>query len=102
MLTTSRIATLGFILGISTNAFAGMFPEEGKGKGIWRIAGEAVNLQQSANVDVVSSAGAAFGLLTEPMTSVSTDGASEIPFFAVDTPFDWGWGIDLAYIFPSH
>lgn len=82
----------GLNLIFSASALAGYFPKESQGEEIWQIRGTGAYLNQSDNIAIANN-------ITPDLTDFLLYG-----FVAVDTQpeMDWGYGVDVGYVFPSH
>jgi hypothetical protein len=85
----------------STTVLAGMFPEDGEGEGIWRVSGLAGYFNQSNNLAEGTKGQILFIDNTGGISPLNATPPS-IPFVNLDPDYDWAWGAELAYIFPSH
>jgi hypothetical protein len=76
----------------SSAAMAGLFSKESKGEEIWQIRGTGAYLNQSDNIGIANN-------ITPNLTDFLFGG-----YVAVDTQpeMDWGYTVDVGYIFPSH
>lgn len=89
----NKILILAFALfGFSNTVTASYFSKESKGEAIWQVKGSAAFLNQSDNIAIANN-------ITPDLTDFLL-----FAYVEADTQpgMDWGYEIDVGYVFPSH